>query len=191
MRRCVVARRFPDVSKTITAIIFMGQDSSLTSRSCGWRHYISSINRGPFHEVTQCHFSQKGTSHKERVVFGLLSPAAATYVTCFNIKIVCILPTVRSHFTWLSQSTANDIRTRDCVIFQVGTIISVLYEPRTSKDGHKSVPIRRFCDRPSWHRFSCFSSVFKQTHSWVTTFQVATACVSCSSPDLNVPKLIF
>jgi hypothetical protein len=56
------------------------------------------------------------------VVFWLLSPVAATHVTCFNIKIVCILPTVCSHFTWLSQSTANDLCTRESIIFQVGTI---------------------------------------------------------------------
>lgn len=66
-----------------------------------------------FHAMTQCHFWRERTSHTERVLLWLLSPAAATHVNCYNIKIVCILPTACSHFTWPSYSTTNAPYTRD------------------------------------------------------------------------------
>ena len=192
MRRCVVARVLPDVPKKITAIIFMGQDSSWTSRSCGWRHCIPSKSRGPFHAMKQCHFWRKGTSHTERVLLGLLSPVAATHVTCFNIKIVCILPTACSHFAWLSYPTANDLCTWDSSVlpFRYELYFSISFEPRTSRTDTSQYASEGSATGHLDTWFSCFSSVFKQTQSFVTTFQVANACVPCSSPDVNVPTLI-
>jgi hypothetical protein len=46
----------------------------------------------------------------------------------------------------------------------------------------------RSCDRPSRHRFSCFSSLIRNVEM-VPKFQVATACFSCSPHGNYAPFL--
>jgi hypothetical protein len=46
----------------------------------------------------------------------------------------------------------------------------------------------RSCDRPSWHRFSWVHSTFQANVHVAAKFQVVTACLSCSPPNLNSSK---
>jgi len=53
--------------------------------------------------------------------------------------------------------------------------------------GKESFKVNRNCYKEtSTQVFLGFPCVYKQMLRWVATFQVATTCISCSSPDLNL-----
>jgi hypothetical protein len=66
----------------------------------------------------------------------------------------------------------------DCLIMFVGLLARSLHVSGRS------------CDRPPRYRVSWFSCIFKQMSRWSPRLQVATACFSCSPPDLSLSKSI-
>lgn len=157
MWRCVIGRVLPDVSKEMTAIIFMDQDSSRSSWSWEWMHSIHSKRRKQFHSMTLRHFLQKRTCHMERVLSGLWSPVVATHVTAVTVKTSAPCPQC-VHLTPDLQNNQRliSVQGRQCYIWGRNYIFQYYWNSVFQRVARRKHASGRSCDRPSRHRFPWF-----------------------------------